>query len=137
MRFPFIRIAAGGSHSRDLARVHALSCGTHLLEFTMKIRILSAAAALSFLWFALSAMAGDTSGVKQPLPKIFFVSQVGTKSERASILASATKSRIAQVQAQLRREPKLVYWLRAHGVEIRNIIARERAWDGREMIYVK
>lgn len=88
---------------------------------------------------SIAAIVGDAASRDklQPPFRIVFVSHIEPKSARASIRSKATKARIAALQKELVSDPVLARKLRARGIQISNVIGRERALNGVTIIYVR
>lgn len=69
--------------------------------------------------------------------RVVYVSEIGSDSERSQLLSSATPSRIAEAQQALSDDPRLTRDLRGMGIQLRNVIRRDRTWSGSYVIYVR
>lgn len=84
-------------------------------------------------------LVGDAESRHEPRKplRIVFIGKIGSGGEKNRVLTPAAKSRIAAIRQELAADTALSNKLRARGVDIRKIIDRQVAIDGRTVFYVR
>jgi hypothetical protein len=106
------------------------------MERKMRHKLLAVFVVLVAFLLSTSVLA---RAVKQADPRfaVMFISQLPSDSQQALARARITKTHTAAVQRLLQRNPVLTNGLRAHGVQLGNVVYFDRAFDGGFIFYVR
>jgi hypothetical protein len=110
---------------------------TAIKEREMKSKLFLLAALVALALATVQVIADDMISEGRPPFTVIYVSQIDAEGQKSAIRAKATRTRVAEIQREIASDPVLVRKLRARGIQFRNIIGRERSFNGRLIFYVR
>jgi len=69
--------------------------------------------------------------------RFVLVSEISSDSERTRLLSMGGGSRAANIRGELSTDPAFLAGLRSRGLALHNVIGRQRAGNGRVIVYVR
>jgi hypothetical protein len=106
------------------------------MEREMRQKLLAIFVVLAGFTLSSSVLARNTLDTNTKVA-IVFISQISSDGQRAAEKAKIGKERIAAVQHLLQRSPVFTRRLRAHGVQLANVVDFDRGFDGSLIFYVR
>jgi hypothetical protein len=105
----------------------------------MKAKLTAMLALACLVTVSAKVSADDHDGDRKTVPvfSVVYLDDVEPRSEKARIKSMATRSRVAALQSDIAADPALHRKLTARGVPIRHIIARQKAFNGAWVFYVR